>query len=107
MQPADAVASHVLKACSPVPHRYFLSYIVYTLINASLVFFAVIVTLFIGPAAAGSGIGEVKVRVGAGCTAESMAENTAGCTAGCAAGCAAGRPVTFAQLKAALSVRIC
>lgn len=43
-------------------HRYFASFLLYTLINGLLVLGSVCVTLYLGPAAAGSGIPEVKVR---------------------------------------------
>ena len=39
----------------------FLAFLVYVLINAALVVFAVLFTLYVGPAAVGSGIAEVKV----------------------------------------------
>lgn len=43
--------------------HYLGSFVVYTLINAALVLASVLVTLFIGPAAAGSGIADVKAGV--------------------------------------------
>ncbi len=45
-------------------HGYLGSFLLYTSINGALVLLSVLVTLFIGPAAAGSGIGEVKVMGG-------------------------------------------
>lgn len=43
----------------------FGSFLIYTAINAALVVLSVAVTVYIGPAAAGSGIADVKVRCGA------------------------------------------
>ncbi len=40
-----------------------LSFLVYLAINTALVFTAVAITTYVGPAAAGSGIAEVKVRL--------------------------------------------
>ena len=44
-------------------HRYLPSFLLYATINGLLVLAAVLLTLFIGPAAAGSGISEVKVGI--------------------------------------------
>ena len=44
-----------------------LSFLVYVCINTVLVFGAVAVTAYVGPAAAGSGIAEVKVSVSCAC----------------------------------------
>lgn len=41
-------------------HRYFASFILYATFNCILVLSAVLITLTLGPAAAGSGISEVK-----------------------------------------------
>jgi len=43
--------------------RVVLSFLAYLFMNTTLVFCAVAVTAYVGPAAAGSGIAEVKVRV--------------------------------------------
>ena len=47
--------------CLPTPPRYLGAFLLYATINAALVFGSVAITVFLGPAAAGSGISEVKV----------------------------------------------
>lgn len=61
-------------------NQAFASYLVYVLINCSLIVGSVALTVLVAPAAAGSGIAEVKVRAPAecrgrlGCTSRREAE---------------------------------
>ena len=56
----SASAFHVSGPLAPC--RYLGAFLLYATINAALVFGSVAITVFLGPAAAGSGISEVKVR---------------------------------------------